>query len=162
MLTWAVDHYKGVFRALPWFTLMSNSERTSAMTRKCRTLHGRAWASWYRNIMSLGVNVTSSWVQVDLMDPSLSSSTLMDLLNATEYSSPCMFRLSSLASLTSVSDCLRSCSLWCQHCSLAVALSSHSRRNLSLRFSRFNGVELDGESSVTFSTFIVSTCTEHE
>ena len=41
-------------------------------------------------------------------------------------------RLSSLACLTSVcSDLLRSWSLWRQRCSLAVALSYHSRRNLS-------------------------------
>ena len=57
---------------------------------------------------------------VDTMDPSLSNSTLMDPLNATD-SSLCMHRLSlSLACLTSVrSDRVPSCSYWCQHCSLA-------------------------------------------
>ena len=60
-------------------------------------------------------------------------------------------RLSSLAFLTSVcSDLLHSCYLW-RRCSLAVALSSHSRCNLSFALSRFIGIELHGEeSSVTF------------
>ena len=40
-----------------------------------------------------------------------------------------------------------SCSLWCRRCSLAVALSSHSRCNLSLTLSRFISVELHGEES---------------
>ena len=58
-------------------------------------------------------------VQVDTMDPSLSNSTPMDSLNATD-SSPGTGRLSSLACLTSVrSDHLPSCSLWCRCCSLA-------------------------------------------
>ena len=53
------------------------------------------------------------------MNPSLSNSTLMDPLNATD-SSQCTRRLSSLACLTSVhSDHLPSCSLWRQRCSLA-------------------------------------------
>ena len=46
-----------------------------SLTRKCRTLWERAWASWYGNIMSLMSDVTFSkfWcsVQVDTMDPSL-------------------------------------------------------------------------------------------
>ena len=71
------------------------------------------------------------------MDPSLSNSMPMDL--QTEDSSPCMHRLSSLFCLTSVcSDCLHSCSLWCQHCRPAVALSSHSGRNLYLCIRLFN------------------------
>ena len=90
-----------------------------------------------------------------------------------EDSSPCICRLSRPASLISVcSDCLRFCSLWHQHCSLAVALSTCSRRNLSLAHSRLIGVELHGEeSSVAFSRSIgvefdsegsiMSTCTEH-
>ena len=62
-------------------------------------------------------------------------------------SSPCMLRLSSLASLTSVhSDHLPSCSLWHWRWSLAVALSSPSRRNLSCAL-RFINVELHGEES---------------
>ena len=50
--------------------------------------------------MSLMSDVTSSKfkVQVDTMDPSLSNSTLMDLLNAIENSSPCTCRLSNLMS----------------------------------------------------------------
>ena len=64
------------------------------------------------------------------MDPSLSNSMPMDL--QTEDSSPCTHHLSSLSCLTSVcSDRLRSCCLWSRHCSLAVALSSRSRHNLS-------------------------------
>jgi len=70
-------------------------------TSKCGKLWRWAWASEYC--------VTDDWcqnsncycsVQVNTMDPSLSNSTLMDLLNATEDSSPCMCRLSSLACLT--------------------------------------------------------------
>ena len=65
------------------------------------------------------------------MDPSLSNFMPMDL--QTQDSSPCTDCLSSLSCLTSVcSDCLHSCSLWCQHCRPAVALSSHSGRNLSV------------------------------
>ena len=63
------------------------------------------------------------------MDPSLSNSTPMDPLNATD-SSPCTCRLSSLgclACLTSVrSHRLPSCSLWCWRCSFvpnAICLS---------------------------------------
>ena len=106
-------------------------------------------------------------IQVDT-NPSLSNSMPMDLLNATEDSSPRM-SLSSLACLTSVcSDRLLSCSLWCRRCSLAVALSSRSRCNLSLTLSRFIGVELHGEESSVASISveldsegsIVSTCTE--
>ena len=60
-------------------------------------------------------------------------------------SSPCMLRLSSLASLTLVrSDHLPSCSLWRQHCSLAVALSSRFIHNLSFALSRFISIELHG------------------
>ena len=86
------------------------------------------------------------------MDPSLFNSTPMDPLNVTD-SSHCTRCLSGLACLTSVhSDCLPSCSLWHQCCSLAVALSSCSRRNFSLAFSRFIGIQLHGEeSSITFS-----------
>ena len=80
-------------------------------------------------------------------------------------------RLSSLACLTSVcSDRLHFCFLWPRCCSVAVALSSRSRCNLSLALSRFICVELHGEeSSVAFSRSIgvefsegsiVSTCTE--
>ena len=63
------------------------------------------------------------------MEPSLSNSTLMAPLNTTE-SSLCTLCLSSLGCLTLVrSDRLPSCSLWRWRCSLAVALSSHSRRS---------------------------------
>ena len=76
----------------------------------------------------------------------------MDPLNATDSSS-CTLRLSSLASLTSVrSDRLPSCSLWRRR-SLAVALSSRSRRNLSLALSRFISVELHGEESFVAQKF---------
>ena len=76
------------------------------------------------------------------MDPSISNTTPMDPLNMTD-STPCTLRQSSLASLTSArSDRLPSCSLWRRRCSLAVALSSRFRRNLSL------SVELHGEESV--------------
>ena len=79
-----------------------------------------------------------------MMDSSLSNFTLMNPLNTMD-SSPCTLRLSSLASLTLVcSDCLPSCSL-CRRRSLAVALSSHSRHNLSLALSRLISVELHGE-----------------
>ena len=82
------------------------------------------------------------------MDPSLSSSTLMDPLNTTD-SSPCMLRLSSLASITLVrSDHLPSWSLWRRCCSLGVALSSCSRCNLSLI-----SVELHGEESFVAQKF---------
>ena len=82
------------------------------------------------------------------MDPSLSNSTPMDPLNTTD-SSPCMLRLSSLASITSVrSDYLPSCSLWRRRCSLAVALSSCSKCNLSLV-----SVELHGEESFVAQNF---------
>ena len=82
------------------------------------------------------------------MDPSLSSSTPMDPLNTTD-SSPCMLRLSSLASITSVrSDHLPSWSLWRRCCSLGVALSSCSRCNLSLI-----SVELHGEESFVAQKF---------
>ena len=68
----------------------------------------------------------------------------------------CTCCLSSLACLTSVcSDLLRSWSLWRQCYSLAVALSSRSRHNLSLALSRFISVELHGEeSSAVFSRSI--------
>ena len=92
-----------------------------------------------------------------MMDPSLSNSMLMGLLNVTEDFSPCTCRLSSLACLIWSADHLRSCCLWCRCCSLAVALSSHSRHNLSLALSRFIGVELHSEKSsvacVTFSRY---------
>ena len=86
------------------------------------------------------------------MDLSLFNSTPMDPLNVTD-SSHCTRCLLGLACLTSVhSDCLPSCSLWRQCCSLAVALSSCSRRNFSLAFSIFIGIQLHGEeSSITFS-----------
>ena len=79
-----------------------------------------------------------------MMDPSLFNSTPIDPLNTTD-SLLCTCRLSNLACLTLVlSDCLPSCSLWRRCCSLAVALSSRSRRNLSLSFI---SVELHGEES---------------
>ena len=88
-----------------------------------------------------------------MMDPSLSNSTPMDPLNTTD-SSPCTLHLSSLASLTSVrSDRLPFCSLWHRCCSLAVALSSHSRRNLSLALSRLISVGLHGEESFVTQKF---------
>ena len=124
---------------------------------------GRAWASWYR-----GIFICHWWVdewcnifkiqcsvQVDTMVPSLSNSKPMDLLNVTDSSSPCTSHLSSLACLTSVhSDCLPSCSLWHQHYSLAVALSSRSRCNLSLALSRFIGVELLHHPTLTLATTV--------
>ena len=87
------------------------------------------------------------------MDPSLSNSTLMDLLNVTEDSSPYVHHLASLACLTSVwSDLLRSWSLWHRCCSSPF---SRSRHNPSLALSRFIGVELHGEKTpVTFSRSI--------
>ena len=82
------------------------------------------------------------------MDTSLSNYTLMDLLNTTD-SSPCTLRLSSLACFISVrSD--RLLFLLRRRCSLAVPLSSRSRRPeaiLSLAISRFISDELHGEES---------------
>ena len=94
------------------------------------------------------------------MDPSLYNSTPIDILNATEDSSPCTHHLSSLACLTSArSNCICSCSLWCQCCSLAIAFSFHSRRYLSLALSRFISVELHSEKySVVFIAQNFSTC----
>jgi len=74
-------------------------------------------------------------------------------LNTTD-SSPCTLCLSSLAYLTSVhSDRLPSCSLWRRRWSLAVALSSRSRRNLSLALSRFISVDLHSEESFVAQKF---------
>ena len=93
------------------------------------------WCNIFKILM-----YSASWYD----KPLLSNSTLMDPLNVTN-SSPCTCHLSSLACLTSVcSDCLPSCSLWCQRCSLApdaICLShsvdssalSYTVRSLSLR-----------------------------
>ena len=81
----------------------------------------------------------TSWkfyVQCKLMDPSPYYSMAINPLNATDSSS-CMRHLSSLACLTSVrSDHLPSCSLWCQHCSLApdAICFSHSVHSSALSY----------------------------
>ena len=51
------------------------------------------------------------------------------------------------------SDRLPSCSLWRRRCSLAVALSYRSRRNLSLALSRFISIELHSEESFVTQKF---------
>ena len=90
------------------------------------------------------------------MDPSLSNSTPMDLLNVTE-DSQCTHHLSSLACITLVcSDHLCSCSLSRWPCNLAVALSSQSKRNLFLTLSRFISVELDSEGSIVSTALNVN------
>ena len=51
------------------------------------------------------------------------------------------------------SDRLPFCSLWHRRCSLAVALSYRSRRNLSLALSRFISIELHSEESFVTQKF---------
>ena len=64
--------------------------------------------------------------------------------------------------LTSVCcDRLRFRSLSCRRCSLAVALSSRCRRNLSLAHSRFTVVEEDGEDSMIIINFSIRICSLH-
>ena len=113
-------------------------------TRKCKTLRRRAWANWCRSIVSL-----MSWynifkilisLQVDTMDPSLSNSMPMDPLNArllTVYVSSIKPSLPYLGPLWSPSFLF----------SLAPALQSRSRCNLSFTLSKFISIELHGEES---------------
>ena len=115
-------------------------------TRKCRTLWGRAWASWQNidewcNIFNIRCSV-----QVDTMEPSLTPRRWIYWMWQTSHRvrrssiKPSLPYLVPLWSLPSRSL-------------FASALQSRSRRNpICLTLCRFIGVELHGEeSSVVFS-----------
>ena len=55
---WPFLHYDEGKDALSCHTCLLGFRTCVYLTRKCRTLWGRAWASWYRNIMSLMSDVT--------------------------------------------------------------------------------------------------------
>ena len=96
-----------------------------------------------------------------MMDPSLSNSTLMDLLNATD-SSPCTCRLSSLACLNSVpSDHLPSCSLWHRRCSLVpdTFCLQHFVDSLVLSYTLSLSVDPSHRTLKSFSTCANLKCT---
>ena len=113
----------------------------TVVTRKCRTLWERVWASWYRNIMSLMSDVTSSKFK------SLFSASWHNWSLTISNSTPMKCDRGLLTMYAS--SIYLACLLWLFSllfwwCSLAVVLSSRSRYNLSFALSRFISVEFHG------------------